>query len=350
MSDKSRGALGNVDHRFQQTVHRVDEYCEAPEPAGRIKTQLIALEARSILTQNQSPDVPFDQSINPYQGCEHGCIYCFARPSHAYLDHSPGIDFETKIYWKTNAEPLLRAKLRSRRYECKVIALGANTDPYQPSERNTRLTRRILRVLGEHQHPVSIVTKSPDVLRDLDVLAPMAEQNLVSVMISVTTLDSGLKRCLEPRAPSGRKRLEAIAGLAEKGIPVGVLAAPMIPRINDCELEEILTQSKAAGASTAGYVLLRLPWEIKALFQDWLTRHYPDRANSVFSILKQCHEGKTYRSEFGVRQRGQGPFADLLASRFELCSRKLGMSPDRHRLTTRNFVRDPGATRQMGLF
>lgn len=350
MPDKSRGALSNVDHRFQQTFHEHEDHDEALEAPGRLKTELIAMEARSIVTQNRSPDIPFDQSINPYQGCEHGCIYCFARPSHAYWDHSPGLDFETKIYWKPNAPALLRTRLQSRNYECKVIALGANTDPYQPSERTTRSTRQILEVLHEHRHPVSIVTKSPDVLRDLDLLAPMAEQNLVSVMVSVTTLDNQLKRRLEPRAPSGKKRLEAIEGLAANGIPVGVLAAPMIPRINDRELEEILTRSRSAGADTAGYVLLRLPWEIKDLFSEWLETHYPDRAASVFSILKQCHEGRTYRSEFGLRQRGQGPFADLLADRFELTTRKLSLNSDRHALSTAHFIREPHAPTQMGLF
>jgi DNA repair photolyase len=280
--------------------------------------------ARSIVSRNQSPDIGFSQSVNPYRGCEHGCVYCFARPSHAYLDLSPGLDFETRLFAKTNAPELLRKELARRGYVPHPIALGINTDAYQPIEREHRITRQCLEVLAEARHPVSLITKSALVARDLDLLVPMAKQGLVSVMLSVTTLDNKLSSQLEPRAAAPHTRIKTIAALHEAGIPVGVMVAPIIPMVTDKHLEHILEAAHAAGARAAGYVLLRLPHELKQVWREWLELHVPERAAHVMSLVQQMRGGKDYDSRFGTRMRGEGPFADLIAMRFAKARRRLG--------------------------
>jgi DNA repair photolyase len=300
--------------------------------------------ARSVITTNNSPDVGFDQSINPYRGCSHGCVYCFARPTHAYLGLSPGLDFETKLFYKADAVRLLEAELSKPKYVCKPIALGINTDGYQPLEKRLEITRGILAVLARCRHPVTIVTKSALIVRDMDLLMDLAQHRLVSVMLSITSLTNDIKRTLEPRAASPQARLRVIQQLAQAGIPVGVLVAPVIPAITDHEMEDILAAARAAGAGSAGYVLLRLPHEVKILFREWLSEHYPDRAKHVMSLINQTRGGKDYDAEFGRRMTGTGPYAELLRTRFELARRKCGFDDarDRHELTT-EFFRPPAA-------
>ncbi len=281
-------------------------------------------QARSIVSRNRSPDISFSQSVNPYRGCEHGCIYCFARPSHAYLDLSPGLDFETRLFAKTNAAERLRAEFARPSYVCSPIALGINTDGYQPIERRYRLTRALIEVMAEARHPFSIVTKSANVVRDLDLLAPMAADGLVTVHLSVTTLDPRLSARMEPRAAAPHARLRAMRALSEAGVPVGVLVAPVVPAITDHELEAILHAAREAGAGSAGYVLLRLPHELKTLWREWLMLHYPERAAHVISLVQQLHGGRDYDSTFGHRMRGRGPFADLLHARFARAHRAHG--------------------------
>ncbi|MBZ6072084.1 PA0069 family radical SAM protein [Aeromonas schubertii] len=343
-----RGASGNVVHRFtQQRIETVDDgwwqETASPSPATRISQ----VEARSIISHNRSPDVPFDASINPYQGCEHGCIYCYARPSHAYLELSPGLDFETRIFAKRNAPELLRAEFARPAYRPRVICIGANTDPYQPAEQRLRLTRELLKVMGDHGHPVTLITKSAMVLRDRDILAELAAEGLCRVMVSVTTLDETLRQRLEPRTTPGKGRLRVIEQLTRAGIPVGVLAAPMIPRLNEHELERILEGAAAAGADCAGYILLRLPRELAPLFETWLGEHYPGRREAVLSILRQSREGALNSPQFGERMRGQGEFANLLARRFRLAVRRLGLDVPRLPLRLDAFRR-PGE--QLTLF
>ena len=328
---RGRGAATRMAGRFQQretharddgwgSLHARDETdAEGPPP-----TTVTEEQARSIISRNTSPDVGFSQSLNPYRGCEHGCVYCFARPTHSYLDLSPGLDFETRLFAKTNAAALLRAELGKRGHVPHPIALGINTDGWQPIERRLRISRECLEVLAETRHPVSIVTKSGLLLRDLDLLAPMAAQGLVNVMVSVTTLDNRLSAKLEPRAAAPHTRLKTIAALHEAGVPVGVLVAPVIPAITDMQLEAILEASREAGARSAGYVLLRLPHELSEIWRQWLQQHYPDRAGKVMNILGQMRGGKDYDSGFGTRMRGEGVFAQLLASRFRRASRTLG--------------------------
>ncbi|RMQ49205.1 Radical SAM protein [Pseudomonas cichorii] len=325
-SIRGRGTATNPHNRFapQRSVAEDDGwYQEVPLTQG---TQVIHETSKSIITRNTSPDIPFDRSINPYRGCEHGCIYCFARPSHAYWDMSPGLDFETKLIVKTNAAALLEQQLSKPGYQCAPITLGANTDPYQPIEREQRITRATLEVLLRYRHPVSIITKGSLILRDLDLLAEMARLQLVSVFISLTTLDDELKCILEPRAAAPKARLRAIRVLRQAGIPVGVLCAPMIPMINDSELEALLSEAKAAGALSASYVMLRLPLEVAPLFDEWLRTHYPQRAEHVMSLIRQTRGGELYNSEFGSRMRGEGPFADLLARRYAIATSKLGLN------------------------
>ena len=328
---RGRGALSNREGRYERTRVEIGPDVE-PDPdvdpeadPPPLDTVVTAEKTRSILTTNDSPDVGFDQSINPYRGCEHGCVYCFARPTHAYLGLSPGLDFETKLFSKPDAAALLRAELARPGYACKVIALGANTDAYQPIERRLRITRSVLEVLAEHRHPVLIITKSDLVLRDLDLLAPMARERLAGVHVSVTTLDRTLARRMEPRAASPARRLEAIRGLSEAGVPVGVLAAPMIPGLNDSELEAILAASREAGAVSAGYVLLRLPLEIKDLFREWLERHYALKADRVLALLRDMRGGALYDATYGRRMSGTGPHAALLRQRFEVAIRRQGL-------------------------
>jgi DNA repair photolyase len=323
---KGRGALSNRGSRYQPTAVEWDDGITGPTPV----TECRPVTARSIISRNNSPDIPFSQSINPYQGCEHGCVYCYARPTHAYLDLSPGIDFETRLTYKQNAAQLLERELAASSYRCSSITLGANTDPYQPVEKQHRITRQILEVLQRCRHPVNIITKGALITRDIDILAEMAADGLCSVAISITTLDDALKRLLEPRAASGRARLAAMEALAGAGIPVSVLFAPVIPALNDSEMETVLDSACLAGAGSAAYILLRLPLEIRELFEDWLRQHYPLRANHVMSILRQSRGGAEYDSRFGHRMRGTGTFAELLAARFRVACRRLGLGSGEH--------------------
>ncbi len=347
MKRRGRGAVTNPTGRYERYRYEEDPEGEARE---KVETVVTPDSSRSILATNDSPDVPFDVSINPYRGCEHGCIYCFARPTHAYLGLSPGLDFETRIFSKPKAAELLREELAKKSYVCQAIALGANTDPYQPVERDLGITRSILEVLSEHEHPVSIVTKSQLVLRDRDILAPMAEKNLASVFVSITTLDPELARKMEPRASTPERRLETLRGLSEAGIPCGVLASPMIPALNDSELERILKEASLAGAETAGYVLLRLPLELKDLFSEWLEAHYPTKAKHVEALVRETRGGEMYQAEFGTRMRGTGPYAELLEKRFRAARSKYGLDRPRPPLDTSRFRVPPRAGDQMQLF
>jgi DNA repair photolyase len=347
---KGRGARSNPAGRFERTTSEVvDDGWTAESPAGRIPTEIHPDRARSVITRNTSPDVPFDQSINPYRGCEHGCVYCFARPSHAYLDLSPGLDFETKIFFKVDAAKRLVEELSAPGYRCKPIAFGTNTDPYQPVERRLEVMRRLLEVLQHCRHPLSIVTKGSLIDRDVDVLGEMARDGLVSVMISITTLDNALKSTLEPRAAAPAARLASVRKLAAAGVPTGVLVAPVIPGINDDEIEDIATASAQAGAVRLGYVLLRLPWEVGELFRDWLETHAPQKASRVMHLIRQMRGGRDYDSAWGRRQTGIGPYAELLRRRFELVRRRVGLN-DRREAELRNdlFV-PPGRSGQLSL-
>jgi DNA repair photolyase len=328
---RGRGAGSNESGRFEREYREVfddgwDTIEESPVPLNTIYARDAA---KTILARNDSPDVPFDRSINPYRGCEHGCIYCFARPTHAYLGLSPGLDFESRIFVKEDAPDLLRAELARPSYQCRTIALGSNTDPYQPAEKKYRVTRGVLEVLRELRHPVSIVTKSVLVARDIDILAEMATMRIASVAISLTTLDRKLARAMEPRAATPQRRLDTMRVLADAGIPVAVLASPMIPALNDSELDAILEAAAAHGAQAAGTILLRLPLELGPLVEDWLNRHYPDKAKHVLSLVKQARGGKVYSSAWGQRMTGSGPYAELLQLRFEKACKRLGLNQRR---------------------
>ncbi|MDE2235777.1 MAG: PA0069 family radical SAM protein [Gammaproteobacteria bacterium] len=329
---KGRGALSNREGRFEAIRHEsIDDGWsqEKAEELPPLATIIQPEPAASIISRNQSPDIPFSQSINPYRGCEHGCIYCYARPSHAYLNLSPGLDFETRLFYKPRAAELLELELRRPAYRCSPIALGANTDPYQPMERKLGITRSLLTVLQRFRHPLVIITKGTLITRDLDILADMAKYSLVQVMISVTTLDNRLKRVLEPRTPSAASRLQTIRALAEAHIPVGVLTAPIIPMVNDADMERILSLAAQAGASSAGYVLLRLPHELKQLFREWLDQHLPERAAHVMSLIRQSRGGQDYAAEFDTRMRGTGQYAAMLAQRFQRACVKLELGQER---------------------
>lgn len=323
-----RGAVSNPEGRFENTrVEIVDDgWGTIDEPLPPLETIVRTESARSIIARNRSPDIGFDQSINPYQGCEHGCIYCYARPSHAYLNLSPGLDFETRLFYKPNAAELLERELSAPNYKCSPITIGANTDPYQPIEREYRVTRSVIEVLARHRHPLSIITKSAMVERDIDLLAPMAQDNLVHVFVSVTTLSNELKRTLEPRTASPAARLRSIRKLTEAGIPVGVMVAPVIPVLTDSELESILEAAASAGATAAGYVLLRLPHEVKDLFREWLEANEPLKAKHVMSRMQAMRGGRDYDSRWSVRQRGEGQYAELLRKRFELACVRYGLN------------------------
>jgi len=321
---RGRGTASNPHNRFAPTRSEAyDDGWEQEVPPTRA-TEVRSETAKTVITRNQSPDVGFDRSVNPYRGCEHGCIYCFARPSHAYWDLSPGIDFETRLIAKTNLAERLEQELSKPGYVPQPIALGVNTDAYQPLEREQRLTRQALEILLRYRHPVHIITKGSLVLRDLDLLVPLAEQRLVSVSVSLTTLDDELKRIMEPRAASPAARLRVLRTLHQAGVPVSVMCAPMIPMINDMELERMLEAAREAGAASAGYVLLRLPHELAGLFEDWLAEHFPQRAGHVLSLVRQSRGGRNNDSRFGSRMRGEGQFAELLAQRFRLACRRLG--------------------------
>ena len=325
---KGRGAASRVTGRFAVTRAEgaddgwgsvYEDLADTPRP----KTEVTEERARSVISRNDSPDVGFSQSVNPYRGCEHGCVYCFARPSHAYLDLSPGLDFETRLYAKTNAAERLRAELARRNYQPLPIALGINTDAYQPIEKRYRVTREVLEVLAECKHPVSFVTKSAMIERDLDLLAAMARERLVTVYFSVPTLDNRLAARIEPRASEPQAKFRAKRALADAGVPVGVMVAPVVPMITDNEMERILQAAHDHGARAAGYVLLRLPHELKQVWREWLELHYPERATHVMSLLQQMRGGKDYDSGFGTRMRGEGPFAQLIAQRFAKAYRRL---------------------------
>jgi len=351
---KGRGSASFVAGRFEKIINIGEDdgwgsaYDNEGEPE-RVQTTVREERARSIISRNDSPDIGFSQSVNPYRGCEHGCVYCFARPSHAYLELSPGLDFETKLFAKTNAAERLRIELAKPGYRVTPIALGINTDSYQPIEREYKITREVLEVLLECRHPVSFVTKGSLITRDLDLLALMAKQNLVSVYLSVTTLDNKLSAKLEPRASAPHTRLKIIKTLHDAGVPVGVLVAPVIPMITDSDLEHILEAAREAGAASAGYVLLRLPHELKQVWREWLELHYPERAVHVMSLLQQMHGGKDYDSTFGTRMRGQGPFADLIAQRFAKAYKRAGFGR-LHALDCSQFVAPRKQSSQIEMF
>lgn len=341
---KGRGAASNTDGRFEPVRHEPEDdgWGALDEPLPRLATTLGVDRARSVITRNDSPDIPFDRSINPYRGCEHGCVYCYARPSHAYLGLSPGLDFETRLYAKPDAAARLVEELRASGYRPQPIALGTNTDPYQPVERKARITRAILEVLAGCEHPVTIVTKSALIERDLDLLGPMVEKNLVKAFLSVTTLKRELARTLEPRAAAPERRLEAIARLSQAGIPVGVMVAPVIPVLTDSEMEAILAAAHEAGAHEAGYILLRLPREVKDLFKEWLGLHAPLAAAHVMARLREARGGREYDPRFGTRMRGEGEYADLIRARFDLACRRLGLDRrERAELDTTRFRPPP---------
>jgi DNA repair photolyase len=339
---KGRGASFNPKVRFEQAeLEPFDDGWGslglAIEESAPVRTEVLPDASRSVIARNDSPDIPFEQSINPYRGCEHGCIYCYARPSHAWLGLSPGVDFETKLLAKLDAARLLEQELARPGYCCRPIALGTNTDPYQPVERRLGITRSILEVLARVRHPLTIVTKSAAVVRDLDLLAPMAAQNLAVVCLSVTTLDPSLARTLEPRAAAPHRRLEAIRALKHAGVPTGVMVAPIIPALNDQEMERILEAAAAGGAGQAGYVLLRLPHEVKELFGAWLDEHAPGRKERVLSLVRQCRGGRLYDAKFGTRMRGEGPYARMIGERFAMARRRFGLDRPRVELRTDLF-------------
>ncbi|MCB1506158.1 MAG: PA0069 family radical SAM protein [Hyphomicrobiaceae bacterium] len=347
---RGRGAVSNASGRYEpETREAFDDGWDSLGDLPPFKTRVQDEAARNIITTNDSPDISFDQSINPYRGCEHGCIYCYARPTHCYLGHSAGLDFETILYVKPNAPQLLERELANPRYRPRIIALGTNTDPYQPIERERRLTRQILEVLERAQHPVGIVTKSALVVRDIDILSRMAEKGLAKVALSITTLDRRLARAMEPRAATPARRLEALRLLGEAGVPTTLMMAPIIPAINDHEIEAVLTAAARVGVREAGYVLLRLPLEIKALFREWLEEQQPGRARRVINLLQSMHEGQDYRSAFGLRKTGSGPYASQIAQRFRLARRRAGLSGERQQLRTDLFRRPVLPGGQLGL-
>ena len=351
--ERGRGAVSNPAGRFEAARLEAtdDGWGALDDPPRRAETILTADRPRHAITRNDSPDIPFDQSVNPYQGCEHGCIYCFARPSHSYWNLGPGLDFETRLFHKPGLAQLLEREIAAPGYVCKPINLGANTDPYQPAEREHRTTRQLLEVLLAHRHPVTIVTKGALILRDLDLLAHLASRRLVSVVVSLTTLDDELKRTLEPRAASPRARLRVISGLAAAGVPVTVMMAPVIPALNDHEIEALLDAAAGQGATRAGFMPLRLPGEVANLFETWLREHYPLRAARVVALIRDMRGGRLNDPRFGHRMRGEGQYAQLLVARFAAACRRSGLDSSRTvQLDTGSFLRDPAAPRQADFF
>jgi len=348
-----RGALSNPPGRFDaKQIATVDDGWYLDEVPDSLPTTLEPDRAREVISTNDSPDIPFDCSVNPYRGCATGCIYCYARPSHAFLGLSPGRDFETRLFYKADASRVLEQQLARSGYVCKPITLGANTDPCQPVERRMKVTRAILEVLARTHHPVSVITKHALVLRDLDLLTDLAREGLASVAVSVTTLNNELKRALEPRAASPQARLRTLAALSAAGVPSTVMVAPVIPALTDHELETILAAAAEAGVRQAGYVLLRLPYETKDLFREWLEHHYPDRAAHVMSLLRDMRGGRDNDPRFGTRMRGTGPYALLLSSRFRLACQRLKLNSERREpLMTRMFrpPTPPGSQLHLGL-
>lgn len=350
---RGRGAVSNASGRFEPLSRENfdDGWGSLDETPAPLRTEVTRDTSKSIIATNESPDIGFDRSINPYRGCEHGCIYCFARPTHAYLGLSPGLDFESRLFIKPDAPALLEKALSRRGYQCRPIALGTNTDPYQPLEKQLGITREVLKVLAAFNHPFSIVTKSNLVARDIDVIAPMARRGLAKVCISVTSLDRKLARRMEPRAPTPQRRLEALAALSEAGVPTGVMLAPLIPALNDIELEKILQAAAETGVREASYIFLRLPLEIKELWKEWLAEHYPDRAERVSSLIRQSRGGRDYDHRFGRRMTGEGPYAKMIADRFEVALRRLRMDrTDMAPLDTSQFRPPPEARAQLELF
>lgn len=349
---RGRGAQSNESGRFEPHVRITEDdgWGSAEEDAPRLLTTVTIERPKTIITRNDSPDISFDRSINPYRGCEHGCVYCFARPTHAYMGLSPGLDFESRLFVKPDAAVLLERELAAKNYQPKTIAIGTNTDPYQPIEREHRVMRQVLEVLARTNHPVGIVTKSALVLRDLDLLQPMAEKGLVKVALSVTTLDPVLARRMEPRAATPQRRLATIAALAEAGIPTTVMVAPIIPGLTDAEIETILAGAYAAGAREAGYVMLRLPLELRDLFSEWLVAHYPDKFRHILSLVRSVRNGKTYDATFGKRMTGSGPYAWMIGRRFEAAAAKIGFGRTRLKLRNDLFQPPARAGEQLRLF
>jgi len=355
---RGRGAISNAVSRYEAETRETcdDGWDNLDAPPPPLRTEVRIDSTRTIIARNQSPDINFDRSINPYRGCEHGCSYCFARPTHAYLGMSPGLDFETKIFAKPEAATLLERELRSRKYICRPMAMGTNTDPYQPVERQYGITRKVIQVLSKTNHPLTIVTKSALVMRDIDILASMAERRLVRVALSITTLDRQLARKMEPRASTPGRRLMALKALSDAGIPTQVMFAPAIPGLNDHELDSVLAAARAAGAQTAGYVLLRLPIEVKDLFKEWLTDAVPHRASRVINLIRSMRGGKDYDPAWQSRQRGDGPIADALRDRFRLARKRLGYNERASELDCKQFCPPGGGPsaaaqeRQLSLF
>ncbi|HEY6027993.1 MAG TPA: PA0069 family radical SAM protein [Pseudolabrys sp.] len=348
---RGRGAQSNAVGRYEPLARiAFDDGWRSLDELPPFKTTVQTDATRKIITRNDSPDIGFDRSINPYRGCEHGCVYCFARPTHAYLGLSPGLDFESKLFVKPEAAELLAKELAAPGYQPKVIAIGTNTDPYQPIERKYQVMRRILEVLERAGHPVGIVTKSALVLRDIDILARMAERKLAKVALSVTTLDAELARRMEPRAATPMRRLETLRRLSQAGVPTTVMVAPVIPALNDNEIERILEAAQVAGVKEAGYVLLRLPLEVRDLFREWLMANYPDRYRHVMKLVRDTRDGKDYDSEWGTRMKGTGPYAWMLGRRFEVACEKLGLNVSRTTLTTQHFRKPKPDDAQLNLF
>lgn len=350
--DRNRGRSAGINPsgRFEPVSRHVfDDGWSSLDELPPFKTEVQVEKPRTIITRNESPDISFDRSINPYRGCEHGCVYCFARPTHAFMGLSPGLDFESKLFAKPDAARLLDKELSKDGYQPRTIAIGTNTDPYQPIEKQYRIMREILEVLEARGHPVGIVTKSALVTRDIDILSRMAERGLAKVALSVTTMDRMLARTMEPRASTPTKRLEAIRQLSDAGIPASVMVAPIIPGLTDQEMERILDSAYAAGAREAGYVVLRLPLEVSPIFKDWLLRHYPDRYRHVMSLIRSMRDGKDYDSEWGKRMKGAGPYAWQIGRRFEITAKRLGLNTERRTLRTDQFVAAGKAQEQLML-
>jgi DNA repair photolyase len=349
---RGRGAVSNAAGRFEslKTEAFDDGWNEADEAPTPLRTTVTAEKARVIITRNDSPDVGFDRSINPYRGCEHGCIYCYARPAHAYMGLSPGLDFESKLFFKPEAARLLAQELAKPGYAPGVIHIGGNTDPYQPQERSLKITRQLLEVMAQFRHPLSIITKSALIVRDADILGPMGQAGLVRAAVSVTTLDRSLARAMEPRAATPARRLEAVRKLTDAGVPTAVMFAPVIPGLNDHELEEVLKAAAGAGAASAGYVVLRLPLEIKDLFAQWLAERRPDRAERVMSLVRQMRGGKDYDAQWGKRMKGEGPIADVISQRFKFARRRHGLDRVQPPLDVTQFRIPPRAGDQLDLF
>jgi DNA repair photolyase len=349
---RGRGASSNASGRYESQAREAfdDGWTDEDAPPAPLRTTMTAEKARTIITRNDSPDVGFDRSINPYRGCEHGCIYCYARPAHAYMGLSPGLDFESKLFFKPGAAALLERELARPSYVPGVIHIGGNTDPYQPAERSLRVTRQVLEVLRRHHHPFSIITKSALIMRDLDIIGPMGEAGLARVAVSVTTLDRGLARVMEPRAATPWRRLEAVRRLAAVGAPTMVMMAPVIPGLNDPEIEAVLQAVAEAGALSAGYVALRLPLEIKDLFRQWLEISLPDRASRVMSLVRQMRGGRDYDPQWGKRMKGEGPIADMIGQRFRIARRRFGLDRSLPPLDVSQFRIPPKPGDQMDLF